>query len=615
MPKKMNKNKLQKMSISKCKKLNMQSLQASKSTTHNKSCMLKNPNEFRADHGRNISDNLEWLNEITECPVYHPSFEEFEDPLRYIQKISPQASKYGVCKIVPPLISTTPIGAVINNEKPGFRFTPKVQPLRIAKWTTNDKNTFFDSRKSYSVRDFEVMANKASANRYSLSGCLPSAYVEREFWVEMTRGKKGTVEYGVNVDGSAFSSSSNDHLANSKWNLKKLSRLPRSPLRLMENDVPGVTDPMLYIGMLFSMFAWHVEDHYLYSINYHHCGAPKTWYGVPGSSADEFEKVVQHYVYTKEILSVYGTNGAFEMLAEKTTMFPPYILLHNHVPVYRVVQLPGEFVVTFPRAYHAGFSHGFNCGEAVNFAAGDWFPFGGAANEIYASLRKKPIIPYEEILCKEAIYLSSRRRKKDGNFDNDSSSERSVKTAFASLIQNYDGAILSLDPSLYISSNLKETISCTICKRDCYVAHVSCKCHADPMCVFHGKELSDCHCGSQRFVSTRVDLTEMKKIAKKFEEQLIMEAGNEIKREKCNSRGCNQYFKCQNGLGRAEYKDTQFQQSNASERVGKRSRKQRTYSVKKSVTGDDDVAAPVNKTERKGKVGISSKKRTNSSLD
>ena len=29
----------------------------------------------------------------------------------------------------------------------------------------------------------------------------------------------------------------------------------------------------------------HVEDHYAHSINYMHWGAPKTWYGVPGSQA------------------------------------------------------------------------------------------------------------------------------------------------------------------------------------------------------------------------------------------------------------------------------------------------------------------------------------------
>ena len=34
----------------------------------------------------------------------------------------------------------------------------------------------------------------------------------------------------------------------------------------------------------------------------------------------------------------------------------------------RLQQLPGQFVVTFPKAYHGGFSYGFNCGEAVNFA-------------------------------------------------------------------------------------------------------------------------------------------------------------------------------------------------------------------------------------------------------
>ena len=42
----------------------------------------------------------------------------------------------------------------------------------------------------------------------------------------------------------------------------------------------------------------------------------------------------------------------------------------------RAVQQPGEFIVTFPRAYHAGFSNGFCVGEAVNFAMHDWYRFG-----------------------------------------------------------------------------------------------------------------------------------------------------------------------------------------------------------------------------------------------
>ncbi|KAM0039008.1 putative [histone H3]-dimethyl-L-lysine(36) demethylase [Helianthus debilis subsp. tardiflorus] len=168
------------------------------------------------------------------------------------------------------------------------------------------------------------------------------------------------------------------------------------------------------------------------------------------------------------------------MLAEKTTMFSPKILLQNHVPGYKLVQLLGEFVGTFPRAYHAGFSHGFNCGEAVNFAARHWFPFGGSANERYAFLQKKPIIPYEEILCKEAMLLSSKNPKKDYTCDPDADFNHFIKGPFASLIHKYDDAISymkSLDRSLRILSNLKESVSCSICKRDCYVAHVNCNCN------------------------------------------------------------------------------------------------------------------------------------------
>ena len=61
--------------------------------------------------------------------------------------------------------------------------------------------------------------------------------------------------------------------------LQVLPKSPASVLRLLDADIPGVTSPMLYIGMLFATFCWHVEDNYLYSINYQHLGAAKTWCG------------------------------------------------------------------------------------------------------------------------------------------------------------------------------------------------------------------------------------------------------------------------------------------------------------------------------------------------
>ncbi|KAJ8537019.1 hypothetical protein K7X08_035420 [Anisodus acutangulus] len=389
--------------------------------------------------GQLSMNEFDWTDTMKECPVYCPSKEEFEDPLVYVQKIAPEASKFGICKIVSPLGSSVPAGVVLMKEQKRFKFTTKLQPLRLAEWNNNDRITFFMRGRNYTIRDFEIMANKATARKYCISGCLPPAYVEKEFWKEMVHAKKGMVEYGLNVDGSAFSSTFTDPLGSSKWNFKILPRLQRSALRFLVNEIPGVTQPMLYIGMLFSMFAWHVEDHYLYSINYHHCGASKTWYGVPGHAALQFENFIRQHVYNEEILSENGVNGVFNILQEKTTMVSPKILLQYDVPVYKAVQMPGEFVITFPRAYHSGFSHGFNCGEAVNFAIGEWFAFGAAASERYALLGKMPIIPYEELLCAEAMSLSkSLANRPYGTADlNDI---RCVMTSFSCLLRSYHRA-------------------------------------------------------------------------------------------------------------------------------------------------------------------------------
>lgn len=61
--------------------------------------------------------------------------------------------------------------------------------------------------------------------------------------------------------------------------------------------------------------------------------------------------------------------------------------------------MPGEFILTFPGAYHAGFSTGLNIGEAVNFVTQSWFDYGHKCQEIYRKSREKiPVFPMEWLM-------------------------------------------------------------------------------------------------------------------------------------------------------------------------------------------------------------------------
>ena len=356
--------------------------------------------------------STKWTDDIPEAITFRPTAEEFQDPFKYIASIAEEASQYGICKIVPPVKMAVAAGVVLKHKH--FEFTTNVQNVGVYRTSgsTFRQNKFFRSGKRYTLSSFQEMANEAMTRKFGCCGSLPSEIVEKEFWKEMLRVPNNkTVEYGSDIDGSAFTEAMQAQcpLGSSMWNLKNFARAGLSSLKHLKEGIPGVSDPMLYCGMLFSVFAWHVEDSYLNSINFHHLGAPKLWYGVPSSEADAFDRVACEHVFNQSLEECDGEQSqakldkAAHMFMKKTVMFSPKVLLDNDVTVYKIFQQPGEFVITFPRAYHGGFSTGFNLGEAVNFATQDWFEHGIHAQAVYHRLRKTPIVSVEELACKEFL--------------------------------------------------------------------------------------------------------------------------------------------------------------------------------------------------------------------
>ncbi|XP_076579075.1 lysine-specific demethylase 4A isoform X2 [Chaetodon auriga] len=288
--------------------------------------------------------------------TFTPSKEEFKDFSRYIAYMESQgAHKAGMAKIIPPkgwkprrtyddiddLVIPAPIQQVVTGQSGLFtQYNIQKKPMTVYEFRkTSNMDKFCNPR----YGDFDEL--------------------ERKFWKNLTFNPP---LYGADVSGTLYDPDVTE------WNIGRLNTI----LDTVESEsgikIKGVNTPYLYFGMWKSAFAWHTEDMDLYSINYLHFGEPKSWYVVPPEHGKRLERLAKGFFPG-------NAQSCEAFLRHKMTLISPSILKKYGIPFEKVTQEAGQFIVTFPFGYHAGFNHGFNCAESTNFATQRWIDYGKQA--------------------------------------------------------------------------------------------------------------------------------------------------------------------------------------------------------------------------------------------
>jgi len=174
--------------------------------------------------------------------------------------------------------------------------------------------------------------------------------------------------YWQGVPSSFFTAEVQGTLTDSDQDLLNLAYLPNI-LTGFHEEIHDVSLPRLSVGMWKTTSCWQVEDMDLFALRYLHYGKPTTHYSVPPEYGFKLEQLA-HKLFPAM------TKDCFNFLRHKNMMINPKLLLANNIPVIKLVQEQGSFIVFFPHAYHSSFTHGFNIAETVNFATPRWVEYG-----------------------------------------------------------------------------------------------------------------------------------------------------------------------------------------------------------------------------------------------
>uniref|UniRef100_A0A8C8H1E7 [histone H3]-trimethyl-L-lysine(4) demethylase n=1 Tax=Oncorhynchus tshawytscha TaxID=74940 RepID=A0A8C8H1E7_ONCTS len=371
---------------------------------------------------------------------------------------------------------------------------------------------FEQAVREYTLQSFGEMADHFKSDYFNMPvHMVPTELVEKEFWRLVSSIEEDViVEYGADIsskevgsgfpvrDGKRRLLGDQEEYANSGWNLNNMPVLEQSVLTHINVDISGMKVPWLYVGMCFSSFCWHIEDHWSYSINFLHWGEPKTWYGVPAHAAEQLESVMKK-------LAPELFDSQPDLLHQLVTIMNPNVLMEHGVPVFRTNQCAGEFVVTFPRAYHSGFNQGYNFAEAVNFCTADWLPMGRQCVAHYRRLHRYCVFSHEELLCKMAADPESLDVELAAAVFREMGEMMEEETRLRKSVQEM--GVLSSEQEVFELVPDDER-QCQKCKTTCFLSALTCPCSPERLvCLHHAKELCDCPLGN-KCLRYRYDLEE-----------------------------------------------------------------------------------------------------------
>ncbi|XP_012522315.1 uncharacterized protein LOC105828504 isoform X2 [Monomorium pharaonis] len=301
---------------------------------------------------------------IPRIQVFRPTYEEFKDFTKYVEYMESQgAHKAGLAKVIPPP-EWIPRKKGYNLDELDLTI-----PAPICQVVTGKQGLYQQiniQKKSMTVQEYSKLAN---SDRYATPRHFDYEDLERKYWKNITYVAP---IYGADVSGSLTDPDVKE------WNINHLGTILDYVNKDYGISIDGVNTAYLYFGMWKTTFAWHTEDMDLYSINYLHFGAPKTWYAIPPEHGRRLERLASGF-----FTSSYQNCQAF--LRHKMSLISPQVLRQYSIPCNKITQEAGEIMITFPYGYHAGFNHGFNCAESTNFAAPRWVEYGKRATQCTCS--------------------------------------------------------------------------------------------------------------------------------------------------------------------------------------------------------------------------------------